>query len=60
MYCTIIPGTFVITIYMLTHLVFTVVCVIGFLVSCFYRQVNRHPEVSSVQSLSRIQLFATP
>ena len=55
-YCTIIPGTFAITIYMLTHLVFTVAYVIGFLVSWSYRQGNRLPEDSSVQSLSRVWL----
>ena len=55
-YCTIIPGTFAITIYMLTHLVFTVAYVIGFLVSWFYRQGNRLPEDSSVQSFSHVWL----
>ena len=55
-YCTIIPGTFAITIYMVTHLVFTVAYVIGFLVSWFYRQGNRLPEDSSVQSFSHVWL----
>ena len=53
-YCTIIPGTFVITIYKLTHLVFSVAYVIGFLVSWFSRQGNRLPKDSSVQLLSRV------